>query len=584
MGRLAPPALLPSALLLSALLLLFLVAPAEVRARSYSIESFSVSLQVNPDSSLLVQETIAFAFRGSHQGIYRTIPIRYERQGFEYHLRIDRVQVLGGGGKPLGTEISYPGRHVKIKAWVPGAEDATRTVTILYRVRRGLLAFDDHDELYWNVVGTEWAATIRSAEAVVGLPPTVPMESVRVTAFTGPFGAVGKDYTLDRAESVLFFRTTRPLGIREGLTLVVGWPKGHVSSPSTAQRVGWFLLDQRWFALPLLVFAGCFAAWRRIGRDPLREQSVKPEYGPPQGLRPGEAGSLVDETVHPRDVVATVVDLAVRGHLHIKQVAASGLFAQSDYLFTLPKPWLGEPDLSDFEVIVLAQVFGHGVVTDRRLLSQIRRDSKAIFAPIRIQLYRDLVKKKYFLASPQAIRRFWSVIGGLLLVLPLILLSVWEGSVPGGSLSMLLALAVSGLIVLAFARVMPRKTFKGARTKLQILGFQEFLERAEKDRLTRLPTDTLHKWLPYAIALGVEEAWIFNFEGIAVDPPAWYESAGPFTLSGYSSGVSNFGRDTQRAWLTSARGSGGSSWGGGGSGFSGGSSGGGGGGGGGGTF
>ena len=568
------------------LLLYALVTPAGAQTRSYSIESFKVSLQVNPDSSLLIQETIAFAFRGRHQGIYRTIPIRYERQGFHFDLRIDGAQVLDDGGRPLKTEVSYPGRDLKIKAWVPGAQDATRTVKILYRVRRGLLAFDDHDELYWNVVGTEWAATIQNAEAVVGLPRTVPMESVRVTAFTGPLGAVGRDYTLHQAENVLLFQATRPLGIREGLTVVVGWPKGHVAFPSTAQRVAWFLLDQRWFALPLLVLAACIVAWRRFGRDPLREQSVKAEYEPPAGVRPGEAGALVDETVHPRDVVATVVDLAVRGHLNIKQVSGAGLLEPADYLFTLTKPWLGNPDIEDFEVIVLAQVFAHGGVTDRKLLSEIRRDSRAIFPPIREQLYRELVKKKYFLASPQSVRRFWRIMGGLLLALPLILFSVWDGDVPGGSLSMLLALAASGLLVLAFARVMPRKTFKGARTKLQVLGFQEFLERAEKDRLKRLPPDALHKWLPYAIALGVEEAWIWNFEGIAVDAPAWYESDTPFSIRGYSTGIQGFGRDVQSAWLSGARGSGagGSGFGGRGSGSSGGSSGGGGGGGGGGTF
>ncbi len=566
------------------LLLCALVTPAGAQTRSYSIESFKVSLQVNPDSSLLIQETIAFAFRGRHQGIYRTIPIRYERQGLRFDLRIDGTQVLDDGGRPLKTEVSYPGRDLKIKAWVPGAQNATRTVTILYRVRRGLLAFDDHDELYWNVVGTEWAATIQNAEAVVGLPRTVPMESVRVTAFTGPLGAVGRDYTLHQAENVLLFQATRPLGIREGLTVVVGWPKGHVAFPSRAQRVAWFLLDQRWFALPLLVLAACIVAWRRFGRDPLREQSVKAEYEPPAGVRPGEAGALVDETVHPRDVVATVVDLAVRGHLHIKQVSGAGLLEPADYLFTLPKPWLGNPDIEDFEVIVLAQVFG---ITNRRLLSEIRRDSKAILPPIRDRLYRDLVKKKYFLASPQSVRRFWGTIGGLLLALPLagLLPAVAEPAFPF-SASLLLAVAVSGLVLLAFSRVMPRKTFKGARTKLQVLGFQEFLERAEKDRLKRLPTDTLHKWLPYAIALGVEEAWIWNFGGLAVDAPAWYESDTPFSIRGYSSGIQGFGRDVQSAWLSGARGSGGggSSFGGGGGGFSGGSSGGGGGGGGGGTF
>ena len=121
MGRLTSSALL--------LLLLFLVAPAGAQSGSYSIQSFKGSFQVNPDSSLGVQETITFDFKGSHQGIYRTIPIRYERHGFSYDLRLNGIQVLDDRGSPLRTEVSYPGRYAKIKAWVPGAQDAARTVT-----------------------------------------------------------------------------------------------------------------------------------------------------------------------------------------------------------------------------------------------------------------------------------------------------------------------------------------------------------------------------------------------------------------------------------------------------------------------
>jgi hypothetical protein len=560
-------------------LALLLAAPAGGQARSYSIDAYRVSIQVDPDASLLVQESITFVFRGSHRGIYRTIPLRYARHGLDYALRVEGVQVLGPDGQPLRTELSYPGRALQIKAWVPGARDATRTVTILYRVQRALLAFESHDELYWNAIGTDWAVPIRSAEAVVGLPPTVPAEEVRATAFTGPFGGAGREYTLERAGGFLVFRTTRPLGMREGLTVVVGWPPGHVRFPSGLQALGWFLLDQRWFGLPLAVFAGCLLFWRRFGRDPMRDRSVKPEYEPPAGLRPGEAGALLDEVVHPRDIVATLVDLAVRGHLGVEQVTTA--FGESDYLFKLTKPWLGEPDLADFEVIVLAQVFGAGGTTHLRLLSELRRDSRVIFEPIRRQLYRGLVKKKYFLASPEAVRNVWRTVGGILLVAAVFL---GVSDLVAAPLSAALAVGASGAIVLGFARVMPRKTFRGAREKLHILGFQEFLERAEKDRLRRLPSDTLHKWLPYAIALGVEEAWIWNFEGITVAAPTWYESKGPFTLSTYSRALRTFARDVETAWLSAARGGGGSSWSGGGSGFSGGSSGGGGGGGGGGTF
>jgi uncharacterized membrane protein YgcG len=457
-------------------------------------------------------------------------------------------------------------------------------VTIRYRVNRGLIRHEEGDELYWNVTGNEWEAPIRSVEATISLPKSVPMSAIRALAFTGPVGSARQDFTINHTEQILFYQVSRPLRPREGLTVAVGWPSGHVHFPSRWQELGWFLLDQRWFALPLLILAGCLFAWQGFGRDPLRLHSIKPEYEPPAALKPGEAGTLVDETAHPRDIVATVVDLAVRGHLTIERVETA--FGEEDYLLKLSKPWLGDETVAPFEVVILAQLFGGEGATKMKLLSEVRRDSRAVVPPIRDQIYRDLVEKKYFLASPHAVRRFWSLLGLFLFLVPAGV--AWAASGGGEvlppSLSMLSAFAASGLVVLAFARAMPRKTLRGARAKNRILGFQEFLERAEKDRLRRLPPESLHEWLPYAIALGVEEAWISGFEGIEVTAPPWYESRTPFTLHGYSGRIRRFSREAENAWLTSRRSSEGAWAAAGRSGFRGGSAGGGFGGGGGGTF
>ena len=145
---------------------------------------------------------------------------------------------------------------------------------------------------------------------------------------------------------------------------------------------------------------------------------------------------------------------------------------------------------------------------------------------------------------------------------------------------------MSGLVFLGWARAMARRTWRGVQLLARVRGFQEFLERAEKDRLERMPADTLHRFLPWAISLGVTERWIFNFDGVKVDEPRWYTGTSPFSLSSYHSGLTLFGRDTTAALLTTrtggfARGESGFASSGGGSG---GRSGGGAGGGGGGTF
>ena len=106
--------------------------PAGGQGRAFSIDRFAVSITVHPDASLDVREAITFDFRGSHQAAYRVIPVRYPRGGFEFALRLDGVQVLDEQLRPLKTNVSYSGRYVRVKAWVPGAVNTTKTVTVVY--------------------------------------------------------------------------------------------------------------------------------------------------------------------------------------------------------------------------------------------------------------------------------------------------------------------------------------------------------------------------------------------------------------------------------------------------------------------
>jgi uncharacterized membrane protein YgcG len=473
---------------------------------------------------------------------------------------------------------------VRIKAWVPGAENARRTLTILYRIRRGLLTIDDHEELYWNVTGDEWDVPIRETEAVVALPPGLAVDTVRTIAYTGPRGAAGTDYAERRADQLVTFRTTRPLRPREGLTVAVAWPLGLVGRPSVVREAWWFLEDNWPLGLPLLTLALVLVSWRAYGRDPDSHRSVKPEYAPPPDLVPAEAGTLVDERAEPRDVVATIVDLAVRGHLRIEQVPRIDQVESDDPDFLVRRltPAAGDAGLKPFERFVLSRLFAGGAGVDSRLLSEIRRDYDSIFPPMRDQIYGAMVQDKLFPASPERTRALWAALGATVLAAAAF---VWVMEPPWASPELLaIGIAASGLVVLGFARIMPRRTWRGVQALVRVRGFQEFLERAEKDRLARLPPDTLHRWLPWAIALGVTERWIRGFEGLPVEEPTWIRMGDRFTLSGYDSWVTRLGSRMEQAILTGRR----SSTGGGGSssssGFSGGSSGGGLGGGGGGTF
>jgi len=87
------------------------------------------------------------------------------------------------------------------------------------------------------------------------------------------------------------------------------------------------------------------------------------------------------------------------------------------------------------------------------------------------------------------------------------------------------AIALTVLIIFLFGRHMNARSLLGARTRIKILGFQEFINRVDADHLKTMSPDTFEKFLPYAMALGVEHRWAQAFQGIVHYQPGWY--AGP---------------------------------------------------------
>jgi uncharacterized membrane protein len=118
-----------------------------------------------------------------------------------------------------------------------------------------------------------------------------------------------------------------------------------------------------------------------------------------------------------------------------------------------------------------------------------------------------------------------------------------------------------------------------------VLGFQEFMNRVDAERLKIMPPTTFEKFLPYAMALGVEHHWAQAFAGIVKDPPQWYVGPGGpyvgFNPIFFSSSMHNMASDMHQVFVSAPRssssGSGFGGGGGGGGGFSGGGFGGGGG-------
>jgi len=522
-------------------LLLFLIATLALAlpsfARDYRISRFDDRIGVMQDGSMRVEEEIHFVFRGSFQGIHRRIPTEYPdpTTHSNYTLFLKVISVTDETGNALKwsqknvSVRSYSGssRMLELTIYVPGAQDAERTVKIVYTVENGIRFFKDYDELYWNVTGNDWLVPIDASSALVAFPAGT--TGLNAQAFTGAFGSRARDAESHVQGNSVGFESNNVLSAREGLTIDVQIPKGVIAPPSVTTRLIWWIRSNAVVLLPIWAFIVMFTMWWTIGREPDPGMSVAAMYEPPPGFTPAETGALLDDEVRPRDVTSTLIDLAVKGYLKIEETDQKILvFHHRDYLFHLLKPQNEWGQLAPHEREMLENMFdpGEQVIS----LSSLKNQFYIALPAVREEIMGALKAKQMYRVDPDT-GHGYMVVGALIVLIPFLLLQL-SGKVNFfiAPLVAIAAIIITAPIIFLFGRNLSAKSIRGARAKVQVLGFKEFMTRVDADRLKRMPPDTFEKFLAFAMALGVEEHWAKAFQGIIKDPPSWYVGTQPIGM------------------------------------------------------
>jgi hypothetical protein len=517
---------------------------------------------IDEDSSVIVKETIDVEFHQSRHGVYREIPFKYRDElGKVIATPIRVFSVTDESGKAWKYQVKKTGPmiHIRIgdeKRYVKGSQ----TYVVTYVVENVILFLSDHDELYWNVTGNYWKAPIKEASATVSLTTKNKSKNLMAAGYEGSYGS-REECSYETYENSGKFFTKRNLNIGEGLTIAFGWDKRLVFPPSSLKKFLWAINPgENWvFLLPIFSFLYMVNRWYRKGRDPRVRESVTVMYEPPkfdnQPLTPAEVGTLIDEKLDPRDITSTIVGLAVKGYIKIEETKKEGMiFDKTDYVLIKVKE--SDTHLSPFEDELMRRLFSFS--PPRLLVSTLKNKFYTNLPALKKALYGELIRKKYFLSSPEKVRNSYMVSGAIILIFAALAFAFLITDSGGKSI---IAGILTGIPVLAFARFMPVKTRAGASTYMDILGFQEFMNRAEKDRLERMGDKNLFsKFLPYAIALDVADNWANAFEGIYQEPPDWYVSPMGFrTFSpyGFTHSLNSVTSNLSSAMFSAPRSSGG---------------------------
>lgn len=558
----------------SALIFLALALPVRAQLADWSVEFFRSEIKIHSDASITVTEIIQTEFSVNKHGIFRTIPFRYEtNEGDSVSVPIS-VERVTRNGDPEPYAVSITGNEIEIKIG-----DADVTVTgpqryeLTYTAAAAVNFFEDHDELYWNVTGDDWEVPLEFVEASIRLDTQVSQDRLRIECFTGQSGSTAQNCTPNTSDSAGGAQAEN-----QYLTVVFGWPKGVVAKPDNYDSIragaGRTALEKFldieavfWalnVILPLLAIGWVVSHWLRHGRDPRGKRTMVAQYEPPAGLTPGEMGTIFDERANHRDVVATIVDLAVRGHLTITEVKSKKLLGtKTDFqLDHLVKPAASE--LKSHEKKLLAGLFAGG---DSVKLSDLTGSFHDDVRAIQSELYDQTRAQGFFYSNPNTVRMAYIIVGSVLM------LAAAAGFAVG-----LIGPFFIGLAVALVGPFMPKRTVKGAEALWHAKGFKLFLEKAEKHRIQwQEKQHIFEQYLPYAMAFGVAEKWSKTFAGIQQAPPNWYHGTygSNFNTLLLWSSLNSFSTTTVKSFSPPAA-SGGSGFGGGG--FSGGGFGGGGGG------
>ena len=615
---------------------LLLALAATAASAEERISRFVSDVQIRKDASLDVTETIDI--RAEHnrinRGIYRDFPTRYRgRNGSQMRVGFTfRGATLDGMPVQAKTETIPNGVRVRIGDPDRLVDIGDHRYVIEYSTTRQVGRFKDFDELYWNATGNGWDFPIDVAEARIRLPEAVRFGD-RAT-YTGLQGSTASNaQVVEETPGDILFRTTLPLGPREGLTVAAAFPKGVVAAPD--ERKYW-LADYG----PLLVGAAgllgllCyfFVAWKRAGRDP-RAGTVVPIFSPPDELTPAAMRYVTKMGADDRTFAAALIDMGVRGH--IRMIEEDGGWFSSDktrlerIVSTQPLPADEEAALRELAMT------GETIVMEQKNHAKFSAAKKGLDRVLKENYEGKLFHKNWGWAiagillvigalwfSAAAVvaatdgGQVWMIGVGIgMLALAAILVALMHGMSKTGKCLLTVCAFICGSIALALgAPIMGQAVASGwwqplalpllalplalsafawidAPTKEgravldRIAGFKQYLSITERERLDRMhpPEDTpelFERYLPYAVALGVENRWADRFAGVLAAAAAqgqqgfgWYSGSGdPWNNPGsfVNSMGSSLASTVSSASTAPGSGGGGSSGGGGGGGGGGG--------------
>lgn len=527
--------------------------PSARDAAEASVVANAVTLTVDPEGTVHVREEATV--RGGPATREITTRVRADERR-DRLFRVRDLHVTGDGE----AEVSVTDEATSIE--LPGS--GRRTYTVEYAVVGAVTSVAGSAQVRWAAVGA-WDVPVSSASVTVEGPAPLDHLSCRTGAAEAARPCTSAVLTHTRQEG-RFAETALRRG--ETLTVVAGFPADAVAadpvlSPRRTLATAFTLSRFTGGALLLLLVAllgGVGLLYWTRGRDarslsrdaeagrraPLRRAADgHVRFAPPDGVRPGQVGTLVDEQADVVDITATIVDLAVRNYLLVEELPHER-FESADWRLVRRNP-------PDEQLLPYERALYEGLFADRDSvrLSELGDGFAASLAVVRDRMYEDVVGQGWFARRPDTVRGRWTALGVALTVAGVATTVVLALVTQVGLLG--LAVVIAGAALAVGGQFMPAKTAEGSTVLAHMAGLRDYMRGAgEVDVPDDQRIEIFSRYLPYALVFASVDRWAGIVSSVRPEHPDdrpdnlyWY--AGPAEWD-----LSNFGDSMRMLALTAS--------------------------------
>lgn len=536
-------------LLVLLLLALGVYAPAALaQDRSVEVTRRDGDITIQSNGDVQVVETWQTRFIGGpFRFAFRSIPL-------------DRITAIDGwgvseneqayqpaGGESPGTfKVEQVGTERKITWYFTPTSDATRTFALRYTLHGVVRIYQGGDQLFLKFIERARSYPIDAARVTLHLPGAFEPAQIKAASYLDSSEERERPRVLD-GRTIEF--SGGPFAPDHEWEVRAQFPHGVVTSAAPAWQPAFDQEQQHEAAIaarrPLYNLAalaistitllggalGLYLLWYKRGRDaPVGE--IAPYYAtPPEDVPPGVIGTLLDERADMKDITATLVDLARRGFVQIVEEQSGTWFESTDFLFVRGPG--DQSALRSHEQRLLDRLFPAGM--GERRLSSLKNSFYSEIPQLKSDLYDETVRQGYFDKNPASTRNNYTALGVLALLLA-VAVGVGLTLLLGQDTPLIVLLGiVLGLLAIGFlilSRSMSRKTAAGAAAAAKWRGFKRYLEQLDRYTTVDTAKDQFDRYLPYAIAFGIERGWVKRFEAVNTPAPQWYYPYGYYPYYG----------------------------------------------------